>query len=87
MQDLTDIGVLDFDFVEEAVIKELLAQRENARIRNIEHKRLDLNTLTQSECKARFRFERDRIERIAAALEIPNRIETENGYVVSGKLN
>lgn len=85
MEDLLEIDAFDFDFVEDAIMNELLVQRGNVRIRNMEYERLDLNTLAPEDCKARFRFEKEHIERLAAALGIPNRIQTINRYVVSGK--
>lgn len=86
MEDLLDVAAFDFNLAEEAIINELLIPRENVRIRNMQYQRLDLNNLAPQECKAKFRFER-KIGRLAAALNIPHRIETENRYVVSGKLS
>jgi len=78
MEDLLDIAVFDFNLVEDVIINELLVPRENVRIRNIQYERLDVNNLTPEECKRKFRFEREHIGRLAAALGIPHRIETEN---------
>ncbi|XP_018371849.1 PREDICTED: uncharacterized protein LOC108766838 [Trachymyrmex cornetzi] len=84
MEDLLQLAMYDFNFVEDVIIQELLAPRNNAFIRNMQYEGLDLNNLMPQECKAKFRFEREHIGRLAAALGIPYQIETENRYVVSG---
>lgn len=76
MEDLLNIGAFAFDFVEEVIINNLLVERDNAHIRNLEYERLNLNALTPEECKLKF---------LAVALGIPNRINMENRYAVSGK--
>lgn len=87
MDDLLEIALFErSNFMDDAILYKLLQGRDEPLLRSNKYGRFNLQNLTEQECKLQFRFQQNDIPRLAKALALPEKIETQHRYTVSGKL-
>lgn len=69
---------------ERAILHNFFQPRRARYIRSTKYGRLNLNRLTDEECKLYFRFEKAHLQRLADALELPAEVRLPQNFSVSG---
>ncbi|CAH0562917.1 unnamed protein product [Brassicogethes aeneus] len=85
MDEIINFGALDSDNdddMDEALIFHILNENKNlGNLREL-YGAFDLNSLSETECRKLFRFEKNHLRRLSTALNLPELITTEERITV-----